>query len=148
MNETELAVTLRNDLREIARLTALLEDFCARQRLSEDDRLNVNLVLDEAVINVINHGYTDSREHDIVVRLALAGESLQIDIEDDGVAYNPLDAPAPRFDLPIEQRRIGGLGVHIMKTLARGIEYRRVDGRNHLTITMDVGEQRTGMGQA
>lgn len=148
MTQTELTITLRNDRREIARLSSLLEEFCAANQLDDDDRLNVNLVLDEAVINVINHGYADNREHDILVRLALTGDCLRIDIEDDGIAYNPLDAPAPRFDLPVEQRRIGGLGVHIMKTLARTLEYRRLDGRNHLTILMDVGAERAGVGRS
>ena len=67
--------------------------------------------------------------------------AVAVHIDDDGIAYNPLDAPAPRFDLPIEQRRIGGLGVHIMKTLARSVAYRREDGRDHLDIEIELGVQ-------
>ena len=148
MHASELTVTLRNHRGEIARLTALLETFCRNHGISEDDTLNVNLVLDEAVINVIVHGCEDGAEHEIDVRLLLEGRRLTIQIADDGVAYNPLDAPAPRFDLPIEQRRIGGLGVHIMKTLAEKVEYRRVDGRNHLTVTMAVGRDATAVQHA
>jgi anti-sigma regulatory factor (Ser/Thr protein kinase) len=139
MHASELTVTLRNHRSEIARLTALLETFCRNHGVGEDDTLNVNLVLDEAVINVIAHGYEDAAEHEIDVRLLLEGRRLTIQVADDGISYNPLDAPAPRFDLPIEQRRIGGLGVHIMKALAETLDYRREDGRNHFTITMAVG---------
>ncbi|MGE0451876.1 MAG: ATP-binding protein [Vicinamibacterales bacterium] len=146
MDQTELTITLRNDRREIARLTSLLEEFCARHGLNDDVRFDLNLVLDEAVSNVINHGFEDTRTHDIVVRIARVGACLRLEVEDDGVPYNPLDAPQPRFDLPVEQRRIGGLGVHIMKTLANDLEYRRQDGRNHLIITLHVGDRRVGIG--
>lgn len=148
MHPSELTVTLRNRRGEIARMTALLEAFCRNHRLTDDDTLNVNLVLDEAIINVIEHGFQDGAEHAIDVRLLLDGSRLTILVEDDGIAYNPLDAPAPRFDLPLEQRRIGGLGVHIMKTLAERVEYQRDDARNRLTITMAVGGGNSAVHQA
>ena len=119
-------------------MLTLLEGFCLANHISDDDQFNVRLVLDEAVINVMVHGYDDPHEHDINVSLSLASGVLAIHIDDDGIAYNPLDAPVPRFDLPIEQRRIGGLGVHIMKTLAKSVEYRRQDGRNNLDIQIGI----------
>jgi anti-sigma regulatory factor (Ser/Thr protein kinase) len=141
MSPSELHFTLRNQRSEIARMFTLLEGFCQSHGISEDDMFNVRLVLDEAVINVIVHGYEDTREHEINVALALDGDLLAIHLDDDGVAYNPLDAPPPRFDLPIEQRRIGGLGVHIMKTLAKSVEYSRANERNNLDIVIEVGVQ-------
>jgi len=139
MSPSDLSFTLLNQRSEIGRMLTLLEGFCAANRISEDDKFNIRLVLDEAVINVIVHGYDDSHEHHINIALALDSGVLAIHIDDDGIAYNPLDAPAPRFDLPIEQRRIGGLGVHIMKTLARSVEYGRRDGRNNLDIEIGIG---------
>jgi serine/threonine-protein kinase RsbW len=139
MSAAQLFITLRNQRTEIARMTALMEEFCAQNHISEDDTFNVHLCLDESVINVIVHGYEDTADHEIHVRLVHDGNLLTITIDDDGVAYNPLDAPEPRFDLPIEQRRIGGLGVHIMKTLARSIDYRRENNRNYLTIVLALG---------
>jgi len=141
MSPSELHFTLRNQRSEIARMFTLLEGFCQSHAISADDLFNVRLVLDEAVINVIVHGYDDTREHAINVSLSMDGPLLALHIDDDGVAYNPLDAPVPRFDLPIEQRRIGGLGVHIMKTLARRVEYRRANERNNLDIVIQVGAQ-------
>ena len=141
MSPSELHFTLRNQRSEIARMFTLLEGFCQSRGISEDDMFNVRLVLDEAVINVIVHGYDDTLERAINVSLSMDGALLAIHIDDDGVAYNPLDAPVPRFDLPIEQRRIGGLGVHIMKTLARSVEYSRANERNNLDIVIQVGAQ-------
>ena len=139
MSQSDLSFTLRNERREIARMFTLLEGFCQANEIADDDMFNVRLILDEAVINVIVHGYDDARQHEIRVALSLDSAILAVHIEDDGVAYNPLEAPAPRFDLPIEQRRIGGLGVHIMKTLARNVAYRREAGRNHLDIEIEIG---------
>jgi len=141
MSPSDLSFTLRNQRSEITRMLALLEGFCLANQISEDDQFNVRLVLDEAVINVMVHGYDDVHEHAINVSLSLDSGVLAIHIDDDGIAYNPLDAPLPRFDLPIEERRIGGLGVHIMKTLARSVEYRRADGRNNLDIEIGVGPE-------
>ncbi|MGE3958523.1 MAG: ATP-binding protein [Vicinamibacterales bacterium] len=139
MSPSDLSFTLRNDRSEIARMFSLLEGFCEANGIREDDMFNVRLVLDEAVINILVHGYEDTAEHLINVSLALDGGLLRIHIDDDGVAYNPLDAPLPRFDLPIEERRIGGLGVHIMKSIARDVRYRRDEGRNHLDIELAIG---------
>ncbi|MGC4084387.1 MAG: hypothetical protein QM736_20305 [Vicinamibacterales bacterium] len=57
MSPSELSFSLRNDRAEIARMFSLLEGFCQTHGISEDDMFNVRLVLDEAVINVIVHGY-------------------------------------------------------------------------------------------
>jgi anti-sigma regulatory factor (Ser/Thr protein kinase) len=135
---------LRNQRSEIPRMTALVEQFCRANAIAEDDWFNIRIVLDESVINVIVHGYQDADDHVINVALALDDRRLTIHIDDDAVPYNPLEAPVPRFDVPIEQRRIGGLGVHIMKTLARHIDYRREEGRNHLTIELDLGVETQG----
>lgn len=140
MSPSELSFTLRNDRGEIARMFSLLEGFSQTHQIAEDDMFNVRLVLDEAVINIIVHGYDDTAEHLIHVSLAMRSGVLFIHIDDDGVPYNPLEAPPPRFDLPIEERRIGGLGVHIMKTLARDLRYRRDGDRNHLDIEIAVGQ--------
>ena len=133
-----LHVTVINQRREIARLAELFDERAKAWGLSEDDTCNVQLMLDEFVSNVIKYGYADRREHQIDVDVALAGGLLTIRIEDDGKAFNPLDAPPPKFDLPIEERPIGGLGVYIVKTLADSIDYRRDAGRNVLTMTRRV----------
>jgi serine/threonine-protein kinase RsbW len=141
MSQSHLSFTLRNERSEIARMFTLVEGFCQANEIADDDMFNVRLILDEAVINVIVHGYEDAGQHEIRVALSLDSGILAVQIEDDGISYNPLDAPAPRFDLPIEQRRIGGLGVHIMKALARNVAYRREEGRNHLDIAIQIGVQ-------
>lgn len=141
MSDTARAIVLRNTRLEVGRLTDFIEQYGQEHGLDENSVMNVTLVLDEAVVNVIAHGYADGGEHEIAVRLALDGERLRIDVEDDGVAFDPREAPAPRFDLPIGERPVGGLGVHIVKSMTESLDYRREDGRNHLSMTMRVVRQ-------
>ena len=92
-------------------------------------------MLDEIVLNVINHGHDDQGEHEIHVRLRAAPDAVTITVEDDGKPFNPLDAPPPDLDLPIEERPIGGLGIFLMKSLTSAMDYRREGERNRLTLT-------------
>jgi anti-sigma regulatory factor (Ser/Thr protein kinase) len=133
-----LSVSVANERLEIARLVQVVEDFGHAAGLVDDDTTDINLLLDEFVSNVIKYGYDDGLEHTIQVTLALEGRHLSIRIEDDGKAFNPLEAPVPDLDLPIEQRPIGGLGILIARTLADALEYRREGGRNVLTIRKTI----------
>ena len=137
-----LSVTLANDRREIPRLAEIAQRFGDAHRLSNEDSLDIRLVLDELVINVIRHGYEEAGDvsaHEIRVRLALdENERLTIEVEDDARPYDPRMAPAPQFDLPLEQRKVGGLGVHIVKTIMDTFDYRREHGRNIVTLTKQL----------
>jgi len=134
-----LSIVLASERREIPRLAEIAERFGDANRLSADDILRMRLVLDEVMVNIIAHGYEEAAEtarHDIHVRLALDGNDvLTIQVEDDAREYDPRKAPAPRFDLPIHERRRGGLGVHIVKAIMDTVDYRRQNGRNILTLT-------------
>ena len=130
-----LSVVVVNQRREIARLARLVETLQEQCGLSEDDLININLMLDEVVSNVIKYGYDDALEHQIHVEVAVEGDLVTLQIEDDGKPFNPFEAaPHPNLDLPINDRPIGGLGVFIVKTLAESLGYRRENGRNIVTV--------------
>ena len=131
-----LSIALNNDRQELLRLAELVEKFGAEHHLADDLINNVNLVLDEMVSNVIKYGHAPTDPGDIKVTLSVDDTRLTIDITDAGVAFNPLEAKPPDLDLPIMERPVGGLGIHIVKTLTETATYRRKDDRNHLTFTM------------
>lgn len=135
---TSASIVVVNQRSEIERLSRFVEQFGARNHLSIDDVLDVNLVLDEVVINVIAHGYDDDEEHEIRVSLAIDGNLLTIRIEDDGRAFDLASQPSPNLDLPIDERRIGGLGIHIVRSITETIAHQRIDDRNVLTLTKRV----------
>jgi serine/threonine-protein kinase RsbW len=136
---SRLDTVIANKRSEIPRIADIVQQFGAENRLSVDDIMRIRLVLDEIVVNIVAHGYEDvgdSRDHAIKIHLALDGlDILTIRVVDDARPYDPRSAPEPRFDLPIEQRRKGGLGVHIVKAIMDTIDYRHENGQNVLTLT-------------
>jgi serine/threonine-protein kinase RsbW len=129
-----MTVTVKNQVREIERLSHVVAEFCASHGIGERIRDDVNLAIDEVVANVILHGFQDSGEHEIVVGLYLEPGYVSVTVEDEGVAFNPLEAPEPDLTKPIEERPVGGLGIHLVRNVMDQIEYRRTDGRNRLTM--------------
>ncbi len=129
-----MSVTLVNDLAEIERLSQLVEAFGEAGGMGPESVFNVNLALDEVITNVIRYAHDDGREHPIVVRLAIDQDVLTAQVEDDGRAFNPLEAPVPDIGASIEERPIGGLGIHLVRSVMNSVEYRREDGRNVLIM--------------
>jgi anti-sigma regulatory factor (Ser/Thr protein kinase) len=138
MSDGQLSLTLPNRRSAIAALADAVDRFGAVRHLSDDDVYNIHLILDEVIVNVIKYGFDDATEHPIDVRLDLEGRVLTIQVEDEGRPFDPTAAPPPDLTKPIEERPIGGLGIHIVKSLAQSIAYRRAGERNILTITKRV----------
>ena len=133
------AILLRNDLAEISRLSKFVDAFCAPLAPSPKDVPALQLALEEAVTNVINHGYTDGQTHTFAVELAAADRRVTVIVTDDAPAYNPLARAEVDITLPLEDRPIGGLGVHLVKKLMDSARYERRDGRNILTFVRTLG---------
>jgi anti-sigma regulatory factor (Ser/Thr protein kinase) len=139
MSDPHLTLTLANRRSEIARLTEAVDHFAHRTGMTDEDRHNVHLILDELVINVIKYAFRDGQPHTIEVRLSLHGRSLTMVVADEGREFDPTRAPEPDLDVPIEERPIGGLGIHIVRTLSDSITYRRAGGRNTVTVIRTLG---------
>jgi anti-sigma regulatory factor (Ser/Thr protein kinase) len=129
-----LTLTLKNDPAEIGRLVDLLEAFGPQSGLTDDATFKLTLALDEIVANVVRHGFDDDREHRIEVKVTVDDRTVTASVEDDGLEFDPREAPVPDLDLPIEMRKPGGLGMHLVRATMDSVEYRRQDGRNILTI--------------
>jgi anti-sigma regulatory factor (Ser/Thr protein kinase) len=125
-----LSITCPNRLAEIGKAAELIEAFGAAHGLSPEVVFNLTLALDEVVTNIISYAYDDEAEHQIGIRVALDADGVSLQVEDDGRAFNPLDAPKPDVGLDIDQRPIGGLGVHLVRSLMDALEYRREGDRN------------------
>lgn len=130
-----LQLTLANDLAEIPRLAEAIETFCEPFEPSAKDMLSLQLALEEIVTNVINHGYADDSPHAFTVELsAPAADRIRAVVTDDAPAYDPLARAEVDTSLPLEDRPIGGLGVHLVKKLMDVSHYEHRDGKNILTI--------------
>lgn len=95
----------------------------------------MHVVLEEAVANAALHGFPDGRRGGIVVRFHRAADHLRLEIEDDGIPFDPsIAAPRPR-PASLETIEPGGWGLGLIRRYASRIDYRRQDGRNLLTLT-------------
>ena len=93
-----------------------------------------NLAIEELATNCIKYGYDDAETHIIGVELELSPACLTVTITDDGHPFNPLELPEPDTNLPIEERPIGGLGIHLLRKLSSEMRYERADGKNRVTL--------------
>lgn len=127
-------MVIANEISQVAGLNRLLSEFWKLRRLPEDLEFDVALCIEEVVTNVIRHGYRDAGAYPIAVTIAVNDGWLEVEVEDEGVAFNPLDHPEPDLNAPIEKRPIGGLGIHIVRKLMDGLEYLRQGGVNRLRM--------------
>lgn len=131
-----LALTLETRPEELERLTAAVETLAEQDDWPAALTFKVNLVLEELVLNVINYAYDESGHH-LDVRLTCNEDDLVIEITDEGKPFDPLhDAPDPDMESPMEERRIGGLGVYLVRTMTSEMQYRREDGKNRVKVAV------------
>ena len=103
--------------------------------LPEDLRTRIDLVLEEVLLNVINHACKGSETEQVSVGCGIIPEmGFLLRVADPGLPFNPLEQPEPDTTLAIEQRKVGGLGILLVKNISREMGYRRRDHLNILDI--------------
>lgn len=123
--------------------SSMVEEFCERHDLPQKIIFKIVLVLDELITNIVSYGYDTPGNYSIDVNLTLGDGWLLLMVQDDARPFNPLrDAAEPELDVPLEQRKrpIGGMGVHLVKSLMDYATYERVAGKNVLTLKKNLAE--------
>jgi phosphoserine phosphatase RsbU/P len=127
-------IKLKSKLSEFESFNQILTEFGQRHGLAAKVVHDLNLALEEILTNIISYGYRDNREHEIRVRLSMRPGEVRAEVEDDGQPFNPLEAPEVDTTKPLEERTIGGLGIHLVRKLMDGLEYQRHEGKNLLVL--------------
>lgn len=133
-----LHLEAENRLEEIERVLDALEAFWKERDLDADVRRRVKLVLDEVLNNVISYAYENDGMHVIEVDVELSASRVVLRIADDGRPFNPLLHRPPDVSRGIEEREIGGLGIHLLENLMDEVSYARQGDRNVLVITKNL----------
>ena len=128
-------LTLPNDLDMAAQLIEFASNFATRYRLPKGELERLLVILDELFSNIVRHGYPAKTHGVIVLCLSRTDDQLEIRIEDDGCAFNPLSVTAPDPDLSPDRRPMGGLGIHMVRSLVDGAQYSRLAASNRLILT-------------
>jgi anti-sigma regulatory factor (Ser/Thr protein kinase) len=121
---------------ELERVFAFIDQYCQRMGVPDPVKYKLFLVAEELTVNSISHGYGGRPDGRIAMALRRPGDDVELRFEDEAPAFDILrDAPDPELDAPLADRRLGGLGVHLLKTLASTASYAHVSGRNVLHVT-------------
>jgi anti-sigma regulatory factor (Ser/Thr protein kinase) len=111
------------------------EAFAASQGLTPASTWPFQVALDEVISNIVRHGQAGAP---IQISLRLTGDALEMEISDEATPFNPLDAPLPDTAAPLEGRKVGGLGIALVRQLMDVVEYDRTTGRNRLVLRRRV----------
>ena len=123
------------DIDKIPCLNDWVEACCSEAGVSGDLIFKLTLALEEAVANVIQHGFTGSPPpHRIEIALAIGDDDVVAEVIDNGELFDPCAAPEPDRDAPLEVRDPGGLGIHLIRRMVDVVEYRRIGGENRLRL--------------
>ena len=128
------SLELCNDLAELTRLSEWLHATGGQVELPDDILSDVDHCAAEAVHNIIAYAYQDTDTHLIRVSLIRERDRVNLEIEDDGTPFNPLDYSAPPAVSRIEHAPLGGRGIRIVRGLMTECSYRRENGKNILTM--------------
>lgn len=128
---------LRPDLGELARLVDAVEAFAESNGLDPATAGRLTLALDEVVTNAITYGSLPP-DASIRVELTLDGPDVVATVADPGPAFDPLaEAPVVDVEASLDDRPVGGLGLFIVRTIARELAYAREEGLNRVTMWVD-----------
>ena len=131
---------MQNEVAEISKLAIFIEELGEEFGLSPELVFNLNLVLEEAVSNVILYAYP-KEEHQTISLIARKkdGQLLFI-LTDSGKEFDPTQAPDADITLSAEERPIGGLGIFLIRQIMNTVEYQRIEGKNVLTLGKQLEE--------
>ena len=134
-----LALTIPPETDAVSRLLDALEGFAEAAELSPKAAHRLSVVVEELAANVVMHGSSGPGAATFVaVTVRQEGDDLVATIEDDGRAFDPLARAAPDTEAELDDRDIGGLGVHFVQKMTRDLRYSREDGRNRLVAVLDA----------
>lgn len=119
----DLELTVASDLGNLARIAEFVAAAAARLGLNEQQTFEVQMAVDEACANVMEHAYGPGQAGEIQIRCETAGDDLVVTIRDQGRPFDPSLVPAPDLSCPLSERQIGGLGLYFMRRLMDRLEF-------------------------
>ena len=139
MKTDKYSFELKSDLSELKKLRQHLNNFGQFNGITENCIFEINICLDELFTNIVSYGFTDDLEYLIRFTISMDDDVLTVNVEDEGIPFNPLEKQDPEFPADPINIKIGGLGIYIVKKIMDDIHYRRSGGKNRLTLKKILG---------
>jgi len=134
----DISIRIRNELAELENVYQALARFSELHQLPADVSNAISLALDELITNIVTYGHQDQEEHSIEIHISLKRGQLTLIVEDDGTPFNPLDTDSPDTRSSLEQRPIGGLGIHLVRNVMDEVVYNYRSQKNRLVLTKKI----------
>lgn len=136
---SERHTVVPGDAAQLPALLMFLQDFWSEFKLPPTEALSFELALEEVFMNVVMHGSHADRAPRVKVSMTLLDGSVTLTVEDDGPPFDPLSLPAPDLTASLEARRVGGLGVFLVRQVMDSVRYERRDTTtNRLQMTKNT----------
>lgn len=138
-NADRVSLVLKNKVSEIEKINETLNILEKKWAISAKAVMEINLALEELVTNIVFYAFQDTSEHDIEIEFLRNHRDLTITVSDDGVAFNLLGKDAnEELKKTLAERKVGGLGIHFIKTLMNRVEYKRSGDRNIVVLERNI----------
>lgn len=122
------------EIDEVAALVREAAEVLKRHGVTGEPLYTAQLAIEEVVSNVVRHGAC-KEDRGVDIHIDIDDDEIRITVEDEGRPFDPsCEAPAPDFDAPLEERRVGGLGVYLVKQMANRFDYERDGELNRLEV--------------
>ena len=132
------SITLTNDVQQVPLLSEFVDGVCEEMGFDASTTMQMNLAIEEAVVNVMNYAYVPGTKGDINVEAQANDLRLKFTNSDSGTPFDPTVKEVVDTTLSVEERPIGGLGIHLVRQLMDSINYERLDGKNILTLRKNL----------
>ena len=137
----ELRVSLAPRLPAVRGLAQMVEEFGDANDLPDQKIYMINLALEELVTNTVSYGLRGVAQPKIEITVQVNGTVLVLTVADNGQQFDPTQDTRPDLSSAVDDRPIGGLGLHLIKTFADRMKYEYVEGKNRLTLEYDLAPQ-------
>lgn len=131
-------ITIINNIDQLPTLAEQIEQIADEWELGPMLAMNMNLVIEEAITNVIFYAFSDQENHQIDIDFNLNDSILKLVITDDGTPFDPTQKGDPDTTLSVEDRQIGGLGIFLIRKIMNEVKYKRKNNKNILTLTKSI----------
>lgn len=136
-------VSIGADPTEVARIGEAFDEFAAAQAVPDAVRRSVSVAIDELITNALSYGVPE-KGGEISVAAELHPDRLTVTVSDNGVPFDPFAQATPDTTLPVEERPIGGVGIHLVRRLLDEVSYQRRGDRNIVVLTKRLDGGRAG----
>ena len=131
-------LVLENDIKQIPRLTEFIEGIIEEKNIDASTATGINLALEEAVANVMSYAYPEGTVGEVKVDVRIDEREITFMVSDNGKEFDPTTRPEPDLKSGPEERPIGGLGIHLIRTIMDTVSYKRQSGKNLLIMTKNI----------